>query len=135
MESWRRVWRDGISPGMTTSGLLQLRRGLAEDDPRLTQGRVCSPPPLQCVLDWPVEGGCALTYAAWLAGEVRTVGEASDEFAEACFRADRRLREPGAARYFLDWFDDTTREEMRRELLAEVVRALAGRPGALLLAR
>ena len=41
--------------------------------------------------------------------------------------ADTRLGEPAAVRYFLNWFDDTPRDEMRRQLLAEVNRALAER--------
>ena len=35
--------------------------------------------------------------------------------------------EPAACRWFLNWYDDTPRDEVRRELLAEVELALAER--------
>ena len=44
-----------------------------------------------------------------------------------CFEIDQRFGEPTACRWFLNWFDETPREEMREQLLAEVQRALAQR--------
>ena len=63
---------------------------------------------------------------------METVGEVEETFARVCFEADQRLGEPAAVRYFLNWYDDTPRDEMRKQLLAEVERALADRfvPGA-----
>jgi hypothetical protein len=132
MESWRKVWREGLVPVLSTNGLRALRRALAKDDPRLTQGSTTTPPPLQCVLDWPVEGACVMGYCAWQGDGLETVGEVEEYFAKVCFEADQRLGEPAAVRYFLNWFDDTPRDEMRRELLGEVNLALAERfvPGA-----
>jgi hypothetical protein len=132
MESWRKVWREGIAPVLSTNGLRALRRALLRDDPRLTQGSTTTPPPLQCVLDWPVEGACVMGYCAWQGDGLETVGEVEEFFAKVCFEADTRLGEPAAVRYFLNWFDDTPRDAMRRELLDEVNRTLAERfvPGA-----
>ena len=132
MESWRKVWREGLAPVLSTNGLRALRRGLVSDDPRLTQGSTTTPPPLQCVLDWPVEGACVMGYCAWQGDGLESVGEVEEYFAKVCFEADQRLGEPAAVRYFLNWFDDTPRDEVRRELLTEVNRALAERfvPGA-----
>jgi hypothetical protein len=48
-------------------------------------------------------------------------------FARMCFEIDQRLGEPAGCRWFLNWFDETPREEMRQQLLAEVKRALAQR--------
>jgi hypothetical protein len=48
-------------------------------------------------------------------------------FARASFEADQRLGELAGCRWFLNWFDETPRAEMRRLLLAEVNRALAQR--------
>ena len=48
-------------------------------------------------------------------------------FARMCFEVDQRLGEPAGCRWFLNWFDETPRDEMRRELLAEVNVALAER--------
>lgn len=127
MESWRLVWRNGFVPVIPTGGLFALRDALRYDDPRLTQGSTTTPPPLLCVQDWPVEGACALGYCGWQGEDLRTVGEVEEFFARVCFEADHRLGEPAACRWFLNWFDDTPRDEMRRELLAEVERAIAGR--------
>ena len=37
MESWRKVWREGVEPLLSTQALEVLRCGLASDDPRLQQ--------------------------------------------------------------------------------------------------
>ena len=130
MESWRLVWRDGFVPVLPTAGLEALRDALVADDHRLVQGATTTPPPLMCVQDWPVEAACALGFCGWQ-GEPgstpRTVGEVEEFFARCCYEADLRLGEPAACRWFLNWFDDTPRPDMRRELLGEVEAALADR--------
>jgi len=65
MESWRKVWRDGVEPLLSLGSLEALRNGLANDDPRLLQGATTTPPPLQCVQEWPVEAACVLGYCGW----------------------------------------------------------------------
>jgi hypothetical protein len=128
MESWRLVWRDGFAPVIAAAGLEALAKALREDDPRLTQGSTTTPPPLMAVQDWPVEAGDCLVVAGWLGGEeITTVGQAEEYFARCCYEADQALKEPAGCRFFLDWFDDTPRDEMRRELLAEVELVLAAR--------
>jgi hypothetical protein len=127
MESWRKVWRDGVVPLLSTAALEALRSGLLGDDARLLQGATCTPPPLPCVQDWPVEGACALGYCGWQGEGLETVAEVEEFFARMCFEIDQRLGEPAGCRWFLNWFDETPRDEMRRELLAEVNRALAER--------
>jgi hypothetical protein len=104
-----------------------LRRGLVTDDPRLQQGATTTPPPLQCVQDWPVEGACGLGYCGWQGEGLETVAEVEEFFARMCFEIDNRLGEPAGCRWFLNWFDETPRDEMRRHLLVEVNRALAQR--------
>jgi hypothetical protein len=128
MESWRLVWRDGFVPVISTAGLEALRDALQSDDLRLTQGSTTTPPPLMCVQDWPVEAACALGFCGWQGEELHTVGEVEEFFARVCFEADQRLGEPAACRWFLNWFDDTPRNVMLRELLDEVKLALAARP-------
>jgi len=127
MESWRKVWRDGLAPLLSTPGLESLRRGLLSDDPRLLQGATTTPPPLPCVQDWPVEAACALGYCGWQGDQLESVAQVEEYFARMCFEADQRLGEPAAIRWFLNWFDETPRDEMRRLLLAEVNRTLAQR--------
>src|SRR5262245_54381580 len=127
MESWRKVWREGIAPLLSNQALGGLEQGLANDDSRLLQGATTSPPPLQCVQDWPVEGACVLGYCGWQGEELETVGEVEEFFACMCFEIDQCLGQTAGCRWFLNWFDDTPRDEMRRLLLAEVNRSLAMR--------
>lgn len=127
MESWRIVWRNGFAPNLSTPGLEALREALKTDDKRLLQGATTTPPPLMCVQDWPVEAACALGFCGWQGDHLETVGEVEEHFAKCCFAADQLLGEPAACRWFLNWFDDTPRDEMRRSLLEEVERALQSR--------
>ena len=130
VEQWRRVWRDGFAPVLPTAGLEALRDALRNDDPRWIQGSTTTPPPLMCVEDWPVEAACALGFCGAVdhgGFGIATVGQCKEAFARACFDADQRLGGPPACRFFLDWFDETPRDAMRRELLPEVERELAQR--------
>jgi hypothetical protein len=127
IDSWRKVWREGLAPQLSMAAVEALERALQEDDPRLLQGATTTPPPLQCVQDWPVEAACVLGYCGWQGEHLETVAEVEEFFARACFEADQRLGEPAACRWFLNWFDDTPRDEMRRLLLSEVRRTLRQR--------
>ena len=109
------------------AGLEALRHGLVMDDARLLQGATTTPPPLQCLQDWAVEGACALGYCGWQGEGLETVAEVEEFFARMCFEIDQRLGEPAGCRWFLNWFDETPRDEMRRLLLGEVNRAMAER--------
>lgn len=124
MESWRKVWREGVVPLLTLAHLQALGKALTEDDPNLMQGGTCGPPPLQCVQDWPVEAACVLGYCGWQGDDLETVGEVEEFFARMCFEIDRLLGEPAGCRWFLNWYDETPRENMRQLLLAEVNRAI-----------
>lgn len=129
MESWRKVWREGLVPQLSTAGLEALEVALMTDDSRVLQGATTSPPPLQCVQDWPVEGCCVLGFCGWQGEGLQTVAEVEECFARLCFEADQVLGEPAAVRWFLNWYDETPRDQMRRELLAEVQLALSERLG------
>ncbi len=120
MESWRKVWRDGVEPLLSLGSLEALRNGLANDDPRLLQGATTTPPPLQCVQEWPVEAACVLGY--WRLGGRRPGdgGGGRGILRPGCsFEVDQRLGEPAGCRWFLNWYDETPRDEMRQLLLAE----------------
>jgi hypothetical protein len=127
MEMWRRVWRDGLAPRMSPRALATLHSALLADDPRLVQGTTCSPPALQALCDRRVETACALGYCGWQGEGLARVGEVEDYFQHLCDAADERMAERAVCRFFLNWYDDTPRDEMRRELLAEVERALGNR--------
>lgn len=143
MESWKKVWRDGFAPQLSDQALAALRVALEADDARLIQGATTSPPPLQCVQDWPVEAGCVLGFCGVVENggfatkespNGATVAQAEEFFAKACFETDQRLGEPAACRYFLNFWDETPRDEARRLLVAEVVleqerRTVPAEPG------
>jgi len=127
LESWQIAWRNGIVPNLSTAALGALAAGLACDDPALMQGATTNPPPLESLKDCPVAAACAVCYGPWKGDGLATVGEVEEVFAGVCHMADEALGEPSAVRYFLNWFDDTPREEALLLLLAEVGIALAGR--------
>jgi hypothetical protein len=129
METWRNVWRSGITPLLSTAALEALRQALESDDKRLIQGATTTPPPLQCVHAWPVEAACLLGYCGWQGEGLETVAEVEEFFARLCWACDQRLGEQAASRWLLNWYDETPRAEMRQQVLAEVRRSLALRIG------
>jgi hypothetical protein len=124
MEKWRRVWREGLAPQLSRAGLCALQLALLKDDHRLVQGTVTLPPPLDFLRDQMVEGTCAVSFCGWRGEGLCSVGQIEAYFHRVCDAADVAFHEAAACRYFLNWFDDAPREEMRRELLAEVNLAL-----------
>lgn len=124
VEAWRKVWREGVLPGLSENNLSNLLTALLTDDSTLIQGATSMPVPLQCTQEWPCEAGCALGYMGWKDG-LNTVGEVEEFFARLCFDTDQRLDEPAGCRWFLNWFDETPRDEMRALLTAEVKQNLA----------
>lgn len=127
MEAWRTVWRRGFVPGLGTAGLKALRQALCDDDYRITQMATTRPPANQNMLDCPADAACAITFCGWQGEQLSTVGELDEFFNRICFEADHRLGEAAASRWFLNWYDHTPRNEMRRALLPEVERELLAR--------
>ncbi len=127
MEAWRSTWRQGVAPLLSTESLEALRQALVNDDPRLLQGATTTPPPLQCVQDWPVEAACALSYCGWIGDGLETVGEVEEFFARMCFEIDEQMGEPAACRWWLNFWDETPRPEMFALMLPEVELALIER--------
>src|SRR5215831_9634429 len=117
MMAWQFIWRSGFAPVLSTEALLALKEALERDDPTLIQGTTTDPPPLQVMSDWPVTSACAVAYAGWRGEGLDTVQSVEEYFARACFQADQNLGEPCACRWFLNWYDETPREQMRRLLL------------------
>jgi hypothetical protein len=125
VRNWRRVWREGFVPLLPLEGLQALQAALKHNDRTLLQGQTTHPPPVTGLRNWPVEGACATAYCGWKDLNLETVAAVDEYFANICFKADQLLDEPAGCRHFLNWYDDTPREEMRRELLPEVQRAIA----------
>lgn len=120
MEIWRKVWREGFLPNISTAGLKAAIEGLMHDDQNLIQNATTSPPPLQCTMDWPTEAACLIAYCGWKGEGLETVSEVEEYFAKLCFACDHGLREPAAYLWFLNWFDEAPREEVRREMMKEI---------------
>lgn len=126
-ESWQRVFHKALVPQLSDSALAALRQGVAGDDPTLIQGATSTPPPLQCVQDWPVEAACLIGYCGWKGEGLTKVVDVEEYFAKACYAIDIALGEAAGVRYLLNWFDETPRPEMLRALLPEIDKALARR--------
>src|SRR5947209_18581536 len=98
-ENARRLWREGFAPQLSGPGLLALKAALERDDARLVQGCTTAPPPLQCLLESPVEGACPVGFAAWQGEGLGTVGEVEEVFARVCYAVDQHFRQPTACRW------------------------------------
>jgi hypothetical protein len=120
IESWRRVWREGIAPQFTDKDLEILATALEKDDPALIQGATTSPPLVLCCEDRAPEGGCLLAYVAWKSQRLQTIRAVEEWFAFICQQCDQALGEPAGTRWLLNWYDETPRPQMREALLAEV---------------
>lgn len=128
MESWRKVWREGIHPLLSVEQLEACRNALLTDDLRLIQGATTVPPPMQCTQYWPVEAACLLGLCGVVEHGgfgVATVGDTEETFAKLCFECDRLIGEPAACRFFVNWIDETPRDKMLTALLSEVQCSLA----------
>ncbi len=126
-ESWRTVWRQGFVPQMPLAGLVALESALMTNDPHLLQGATSSPPPLNCVRDWPVEGACLIGFCGWHGHSLHTVSDLEAFFSDACQECDQVMGEPGSVRWLLNQYDTWPRETMIKNLLPEVRWAIAQR--------
>jgi hypothetical protein len=130
METWRKVWRDGIAPQLSTPALQALHRGLRRDDPDLlSNGATTEPPFLSPNDDASVDRACALVYANWkgnYSGNA-SVCEVENDFFALIVKCTELCGYPQAAKDFLNWIDDTPRPEMIASLMPEVVTALTAR--------
>jgi hypothetical protein len=129
LETWRLVWRRGLVPQLSTAGLQRLAEALEGDWPSLITGSTMQPPPLMCMQNEAVEACCPLCWAILdgLRPTAVSVGPLDERFAMACHKASELLGYPEAIRDFLNWVDESPREEMRKQLLIEVNLALVGR--------
>ena len=120
MNGWKRAWRSGIAPLLTHDGLMALKAALETDDPRLVQGTTTEPLPIALFSDEAVAGACAVGFCLWQSGGADRVGALHAAFRRLCASADDLLDEALGTIAFLNWFDETPRDDMRRELLAEI---------------
>jgi len=131
-EPWRQVFRNGFAPHLPVAGLIALREALVEDDHRLIQANTTWPPAFGVLGEGTVsnqaEGACAIGYCGWQ-GETdrQSVASVEEFFMRLCDKANAALDELTACAVFLNWHDDTPRDEMRRLLVPEVDRELRRR--------
>lgn len=123
-KAWQEVFRVAASSCLTRDELLFIRDAIGRDDKRLIQGSTAKPPAIPCVYDWPAECGCLFGLLAFRDGKQPTVAQVENEFARIVNAIDARFP-MRAAYYFLNWFDETPRDTMRAELLAEIDAGLA----------
>jgi hypothetical protein len=129
LNAWQKVFRDGIAPQLSTRALEELHGSLTRNDPALLQGQTTDPVPCPENDSLPVAGACPIALGGWRGEGLETVADVEDFFARIVCQADRVLGEPAAVRYFFHFTDAVDRETFRREILAEVNRALAHRSG------
>src|SRR4051812_32424224 len=115
MEHWRRVWRTGLAPQLSTAGLQALGQALARDDSRLLQQFTANLPALRFLQNEKIEGACALGYCAWQGEGAKRLGQVLAYFDKVCRAADEAVGELAACNHFLNWYDRTPRHEMRHQ--------------------
>jgi hypothetical protein len=124
----RMAWR-AAAPLFTTGGLEALREALWADDPTLLQHETVRPIALQCFLDDKPLGACPWGYAAIKSWHLDKVSEVTLAFSRVCQAVDEATGADAGCRWFLNFVDETPREQMRLELLEEVDIELARRSG------
>lgn len=122
IERAREVLRAGLLPQWDAAIVAATLEAIEKDDPRLVQGSTCTPPPLMCVQDWPVEAVDILGIGALVSGQVRNVAEAEEVFARSCFEIDKRMGEAAACRWLLNWWDSAPRPEVLAMMREELIR-------------
>jgi len=120
VDSWRKVWREGFYPLLSNEAIQAIFEGLLADDKALIQGATTQPPPLQAVQDWPCEGADIIGYGGWKGEGLETVGEVEEYFARLSFECDNRIGEPAGCRWFLNWWDESTRSEVVFKMIWEI---------------
>jgi hypothetical protein len=129
MESWRRVFRQGILPHVSSKGLEGLQRALERNDARILMGASTNPPALSFNEHEPLEGCCPI---GWLLLEGKppyslSVGTLDQMFGQLCWKCEQACGLPASIGFFLRWWDEGPRESVRAALLVEVNAALIGR--------
>lgn len=127
MEAWRKVFREGIAPQLSTPGLEALLEALKANDARLLQGQTVDPVPLTCNDLEKCEAACLVAYAGWIGDGLATVGDV-DRFVErVANEADQRIGEERAIRYVMNFWDDAPRSTVLAAFIPEVEACLAER--------
>jgi hypothetical protein len=110
-------WRLGLT------GLTALRHALERDDPALLQGETVLPDINRYDRHEACTGACAIGLALWRSLELHSIGEVEYRFSSLAVNVDAQLGS-GSCMRWVAWYDELPREQMRCELLPQVLRAL-----------
>lgn len=129
MESWRKVFREGLAPLLSRRALEVLRDAFECDSPELCQGATtqAKAEPGAWFSGVAPCAACLIGYVGWRGEGLETIGEVETFFSEMCFQMDQRLGEPSACRYLLGFFDESPWPVVKAELLPEIRIALEGK--------
>lgn len=126
IEPWRRILRQGLLPSLLAIELRELRIGLVNDSPRIQQcaitiltipGRdLCRPESIQYA--------CPLGFAIWRGGTRPKEGGVEDRYQTILRRCKHKLKHDWDHVPYLNWELTCSRDELRRELIAEIDREL-----------
>jgi hypothetical protein len=128
-EAWRKVWREGVAPQLSTEGLQGLLDALKRDDSRIITGATTEPPAFSAASSLPIER-CDPVIFAMLDGHspaACTVGLMDEAFGRLAIRCSELCGMPRAIGTLLCWLDEQDRETWRIELMRETSLALIGR--------
>lgn len=135
VRQWQNVWRLGISPHLSTEGLLALLKALLADDLALIQGATTEPPPISGCMDLEPVGHCPLIFCIRFGqpqnpkGLGWTIADLEQEWAELLGKVDATFKQVNAHRPWFAFWDDSDRQTARWALMQEVTRTLAERKG------
>lgn len=130
MEQWRRYFRHGIAPLVENAQLEYVLGILKSDSEKMCQGDTVI---LRKVIaesgltyyhgDLPPVSGCFVSLIH-MSDEKLTANEVDAKFGPFLCRVGLNH---GLSSHFINWFDDSPREEVRRELIAEIELVLDAR--------
>ena len=125
IQAWQKCWREGFAPLLSDEGLVELAKALRENDQKLIQGTTCITADGHRKGD--VIGACAISYAGWKGDELTGWDEVEAFFSRCCWKVDQTFGMMGDCRYFLNWFDETPRDQMIEEFLDEIQKTIEKR--------
>jgi len=124
LSNWLLAWRLGFARVLSDEALRAIEDALYRDSAALIQRRTTSPDPVISNADEPCTGACLVSYGGLAGHKLLTVGQVERYFAACCQAAsvllDEHFHDTLCFQYFLNWFDDTPRDEVRAAMLAEV---------------
>jgi hypothetical protein len=126
------IFQAGIAPRLGAAALEALRDALQRDDPALVQRETTHPSSNEHPYCEECLGACGVAYGLWKSLCLYNIGDVERRFTKLCCSVDAQMG-AGSSTRWLNHYDETPRQEMRAELLPQVVKAIerereGGRP-------